>query len=316
MLLHLSVILSQGVTIFSIGVGEGPDMDELNAIATDPDSSHVFSVSDYNSLNMILESIPQAACKATAANLCGGQADVVFLLDLSEISSPQDEEHLRKFVTGVTSRFIIGPSNMQIGIASFSTSFKHEFHLSQSTDRESLNRVLSSSYGYSNGAGIDTGHAIRKMREQCFGVDAGHRKSVSKIVILLTNSHSDNKTLTSIEGQKARDAGITMLVVGIGSEVNDEELSDIATDPDSQSVYNALNFGALSSLEDEIAFRTCSGAEEQQLSAKPSDQLRGTKADIVFVIDSSGSVGSDNFKVLLGFINTIVKVCSIYHSTI
>ena len=33
----------------------------------------------------------------------------------------------------------------------------------------------------------------------------------------------------------------------------------------------------------------------------------GTKADIVFMLDSSGSVGSSNFKLLLSFVNSLTK---------
>ena len=36
-------------------------------------------------------------------------------------------------------------------------------------------------------------------------------------------------------------------------------------------------------------------------------QTCGTKADIVFMLDSSGSVGSSNFQLLLGFVNSLVK---------
>ena len=53
----------QGVTVFSIGVGSGPNQQELNAMATDPDNSHVFVVTNFDALKSIKGSVSQKACE-------------------------------------------------------------------------------------------------------------------------------------------------------------------------------------------------------------------------------------------------------------
>ena len=52
-----------GVTVFSIGVGSGAKMSELNAMATNPDSSHVFTVTNFNSLSTIKGTLAQKTCE-------------------------------------------------------------------------------------------------------------------------------------------------------------------------------------------------------------------------------------------------------------
>ena len=52
-----------GVTIFSIGSGSGADEQELKAMATDPDDTHVFTVTDFTSLDNITETLAQKTCQ-------------------------------------------------------------------------------------------------------------------------------------------------------------------------------------------------------------------------------------------------------------
>ena len=51
-----------GTEIFAIGVGGGPNVDQLNAIASDPDGRHVFSVADFEGLAAVLGQLVTNAC--------------------------------------------------------------------------------------------------------------------------------------------------------------------------------------------------------------------------------------------------------------
>lgn len=53
----------KGVTVFSIGVGTGPQESELRAMASDPDSDHVFIVTNFDALSLIKSSLQQRACE-------------------------------------------------------------------------------------------------------------------------------------------------------------------------------------------------------------------------------------------------------------
>ena len=51
-----------GVTIYSIGIGKNFEASELNAMATDPDSDHVFTA-DFDAMGTIVETIKGQMCK-------------------------------------------------------------------------------------------------------------------------------------------------------------------------------------------------------------------------------------------------------------
>ena len=265
----------------------------------------MFTVDNYDSLAAIMGALRQSACKAEAAFLCGGQADVVFLLDVSTVYRVHDLEQLREFVSGVAARFIIGPNDVQIGVDTFSTEFRHAFFLKDNADQVSLESAVSS-ISIAEGD-TNTANALNVMRDGSFTADAGHREDIDKIAILVTNRQSDNTTLTSRAARQTIDAGITILSVGVGQFVDDAELNAVATGPVNENVYTAAAFDALSSLEGDIAARVCGQVNHQSGVASPVT-LRGRKVDIVFVIDSSSSVGPYNFRLLLSFIITVVKV--------
>ena len=52
-----------GVTVFSIGVGSIVNEQELKAMATDPDDTHVFTVSNFTSLDNITGTLAQKTCQ-------------------------------------------------------------------------------------------------------------------------------------------------------------------------------------------------------------------------------------------------------------
>jgi hypothetical protein len=56
-----------GTEIFAVGVGGGPNIDQLNAIASDPDATHVFSVGDFSSLQAIRDQLVASACPSPTA---------------------------------------------------------------------------------------------------------------------------------------------------------------------------------------------------------------------------------------------------------
>lgn len=52
----------KGVNIFSVGVGRYVNPKELNTIATDPDSTHVFRLSSFNDLAGWVDKLSAVSC--------------------------------------------------------------------------------------------------------------------------------------------------------------------------------------------------------------------------------------------------------------
>ncbi len=53
---------SQGTLIFGVAVGPGPDIAQINAIASDPDATYVYTVTDFNSLASIVAVLSENTC--------------------------------------------------------------------------------------------------------------------------------------------------------------------------------------------------------------------------------------------------------------
>ena len=55
---------SEGIEIFSVGIGSGVNINELNGIASDPDSTHVLTVSDFSAASFasIIQQLNQGIC--------------------------------------------------------------------------------------------------------------------------------------------------------------------------------------------------------------------------------------------------------------
>ena len=51
--------------MFAVGVGGGVDPNELNEIATNPDSTHVLTVQDFSQLSKITAQLNNKACTGT-----------------------------------------------------------------------------------------------------------------------------------------------------------------------------------------------------------------------------------------------------------
>lgn len=76
-----------------------------------------------------------------------------------------------KFVEGVAQDFNIGPNDVQIGVDTFSTSHKAEFHMNSHLDKQSLVSAISH-IPYKSGS-THTGQAIQFMHTDSFTSAAG-----------------------------------------------------------------------------------------------------------------------------------------------
>ena len=64
---------------------------------------------------------------------------------------------------------------------------------------------------------------------------------------------------TLSEAMKAREAGIKIIVVAVSDWVNENEVMEMASDPDDNSVFRVPNFNEIRSIEDGITEVICNG---------------------------------------------------------
>ena len=261
-------MVCQGITVFSIGVGDGPDQAELRAIASDPDFTHVFSVNNFKSLSQIKASLQKRACEAKPAFRCGGKADIMFLLEISDSVGPQNLGLASQFIPDLAKDFFVGADNVQIGLATFSSGFSQVFTLGQNNHRLSLEDAPDH-VTFTGGSDTNTGEAIKKMREQSFTTSAGHRTNVPKVAVLVTSGQSTDRESMFREAQRAKEASISILALGVGPDIDDGEMSAFAIDGD-QTVFKADAFEALKSSKGYVSSNICHRLKEEPSAATSS----------------------------------------------
>jgi len=101
-----------------------------------------------------------------------------------------------------------------------------------------------------------THKAIRWARSRGF-IRERFREGVAQILIVLTDGKSNNGNLTKVESKRARDLGMYIFAIGIGRGTDDQELTDIASQPSRKYKFHVTSFGALEGLEDVLAKSTC-----------------------------------------------------------
>ena len=82
-----------GTEIFAIGVGGGPNLDQLNAIASDPDARHVFSVEDFDGLASVLNQLVANACPpSTPSTPSPSQTPAITPTATATVSNPEPKD--------------------------------------------------------------------------------------------------------------------------------------------------------------------------------------------------------------------------------
>ncbi|WAR12942.1 CO6A6-like protein, partial [Mya arenaria] len=304
---------AHGITVFAVGVGAGAQQSELNSMATDPDSSH-WTISTtsptsrprcHTRLKVVTLPPTTPAPKAD----CQAQADIMFLLDSSGSVGSPNFQTMKGFVHDMMNSFNIGPNAVQVGVDTFQTSVKAEFYMNTYQDRTSVQQAINN-IAYHSGL-THTGEALRFMHTDSFSAAHGDRANVPNIAIVVTDGQSNNPTLTAAEAKAARDAGITILAIGVGHGVERSELNEIASDPDSTHVFTADSFSALSSLNALLSTKACEG-DDLNIISKPHAQPHtapncAAKADVAFILDSSGSIGATNYQKMLQFVRDVTS---------
>lgn len=132
---------------------------------------------------------------------------------------------------------------VQIGLLTFASKSTNQFWLNQySTTNEIFQAIDRIKYGK---RGTDIADGLKFARENSFSKAHGARDGASKILILFTDGYSSN---TDSEAQKVHDAGITTMVIGVTKDVNEKQLSKIASKP--SYLKHVDNFDGLDAIKD------------------------------------------------------------------
>ncbi|KAI8477848.1 Cartilage matrix protein [Branchiostoma belcheri] len=182
---------------------------------------------------------------------CPNELDIIFVLDGSGSVGSDNFEKIKTFVSKTVARFNIGPTETQFGVIQYNTQPHSEILLNDYQDAASLQQAISG-IRYLQG-GTNTGKALRYLANNAFSTKNGARAEVSKVTIVVTDGQSaDDVVRPALNAGKE---GIVLYAVGIGGEVDYQELRDIASSAD--KVFNVTDFSGLQSIGNTLPDQVC-----------------------------------------------------------
>ncbi|CAC5383549.1 COL6A [Mytilus coruscus] len=270
--------------LFAIGIGNDIDENEVRGMASKPSESYSLFVNNFDELNSnfvkksvlrkVCGSLPQKIeeCKQT-------KADVFFVVD--ESSSLHQEQNFQKELTFVAS--VID----QLELNDFKT-------------KEQIATLLKSIPWRGGDTYLDK--ALNLLMTDGLVASHGSRNNVPQITIVITDGKSTNPRETEKMLVDLRRRNFIVFAIGVGPQRDPTELLRIASDP--SYVLEVENIDGLVEIRKKLVSQLCPGDRPEP--PKPIT-CQGAIADIIFIADSSTSIGITAFKDLKEFAKSVVN---------
>jgi len=176
--------------------------------------------------------------------------ELVFVIDSSESVGPDNFKIIKDFVTALVDRVTVGRNATRVGLVLYSGEAKLMFNLARYTTKEDIKQAIRN-LPYL-GEGTYTGTAIRKATQEAF---SSSRQGVSKVAIVITDGQTDKRESVKLDiaVREAHSANIEMFALGIVNQSDPtqaeflRELNLIASDPDSEHMFQINDFNTLPS---------------------------------------------------------------------
>ncbi|XP_046567540.1 serine-rich adhesin for platelets-like [Haliotis rubra] len=181
--------------------------------------------------------------------------DLAFLVDASSSLAPEDFREAKRFAQNVVKNFKIGRNDVRIAFVTFSSGYKSQFDFNQYTNNDDVHKAIDQvlkSEGHT-----DTDQALDYASGTLFTNSSGSRVGSSKVILLVTDGKSTVPKKTLPAAIRTRNKGITVFAIGVGSDVDTEELRNLANKPQCTHVVTLAGYGDLSSLVGEIQEVSC-----------------------------------------------------------
>ena len=185
---------------------------------------------------------------------CSASVDVALVLD---VSGSVDENYrlglelMRELIYGLDFR----SDHARAAFVVYSDNATVRYYLDEYQDVNDVIKATALSFA---GGRTHTQEALRLVNEEVFVGDKGDRGDVINVVVLATDGHSNVEALKTVQrAADLKDRGNIIYVVGIGSNVNREELDDVASDPSEENVVTVQSGEDLASAAENLLTLLC-----------------------------------------------------------
>lgn len=156
-------------------------------------------------------------------------ADVVFLADTSQGTSPASFQWMQNFISRVVGLLDVGRDKYQIGLAQYGGQGHTEFLLNTYQTRDEM-IVHIRDHFLLRGGSRRTGKALRYLHQTFFQEAAGSRflQGVPQYAVVMTSGKSEDEFWDA--AQTLRERGVKVMSVGV-QDFDRQELEGMATPP-------------------------------------------------------------------------------------
>nr|XP_024655342.1 uncharacterized protein LOC101472590 [Maylandia zebra] len=239
------------------------------------------------------------------------KVDLVMLVDESGSISRNDFDKIQTFLVAIVSGLNIGPDAVQIGLTLFSTEARTEWHLNTHQTKQTLLRAIEELK--KTGGSTKTGKALEHILHNQFKPRLGMRPDSRRIAVLITDGESQDKVLLPSKNLKHND--IEVYAIGVQG-ARESELKVIASDND--HVYFLKDFKSLNGIIRNITIDLSKGSNNLGHHLTSSQPIRcipdqsdapceAAKADLVILVDESGSITPQDFRIIRLFLRHFVN---------
>ena len=157
--------------------------------------------------------------------------DLVYAVDVSKQTSGQGLEEIRNYIKKDAALHKLSPSDTRIAIITFDSDSKVLLKPQDGTDFESIENAVFGLKRSSNKADLPKALAFINQELRSSKWNQDNRQDVPKTVVFLTSSSTQGVNTIGLKDNSRRTKEkATVIVVGIGDDVNPDELNVIATD--------------------------------------------------------------------------------------
>ncbi|KAM6223855.1 collagen alpha-4(VI) chain-like [Rhynchocyon petersi] len=302
-----------GVAVYVVGINV-QDVQELEKIASEPSEKFLFNTENFNILQELSGNILQTLCSVVESRIKDSNkayADVVFLVDTSQETSPSNFQWMKTFISRVVSTLEVGKDKYQIGLAQYSDQGHTEFLLNTyQTQNEALAHIQEQLRP--RGGARRTGKALRYLRQTFFQETAGSRllRGVTQYVVVITSGRSEDEVWEA--AQALRDKGVKVVSVGI-QNFDRNELEEMGSP---SLVYDMPGEGGVQQILQNVQMTVQETklpevktlANEEVVVACPAT----VPADLVFLVEDFSSTSQSNFQQVVTFLKSVVRSLRIH----
>ncbi|BFZ01762.1 hypothetical protein BsWGS_04801 [Bradybaena similaris] len=237
--------------------------------------------------------------KQVGTGWTGKEADIYFLIDSSASIWFMDYIKMLQFVADLVSDMDIRSSAVRVGVGVFSSHHKLYLHVNNTLSKHRLRQEILGAPFLKGDTFLS--RALKGLREDGLPPNSS-RPGATRIAVLLTDGMSRYKQLTSDNATLAKQDGIFLYTIGIGSGVDVAELHEIASDPQKEFSYHVSSFDNLKNIRAQLSHRMSEvGMQGDQGTCGAKE-----KVDVVFVFDQAafGDLATQHIR---SFIAEVVK---------